>query len=214
MKAKQIFYLALGFGCVFSYLLKLSAPDTSKLDTWAADDSVKRPTKIAMHRPKPKGNPLQMNSAAVAQVRPAQPPAAHPPKVEAPIVKASDDAMAFSRTLSETWNTLPRADVMRGKTDAEVHQAPPEVYEASGKIGAISASVHENPALVPQAMDFFDRCARDRAFLQSTRVLCFRNLKFWSNRTGLQIPREEEFGKEITQIAASMPPARTGVRPR
>lgn len=216
MKLRTAFYLSLFVGCVFSYALRLSAPDTSKLETWA-EEPAKRPVKIAssVPRPKKKTNPLAMSNAAVAPVHAAQPVVQSPPQAApSPVAKASDDAMAFSRQLTETWNTMPRVESLKHYDERQVHHAPAEVYEAGGKIGAISAKVHENPALVPQAMDFFDRCARDRSFLQSSRVLCFRNLKFWSNATGLKIPREEEFARDIPQLAAQLPPVRTGVRPQ
>lgn len=217
MKLKTAFHLTLFVGCILSYALRVSAPDTSHLDTWA-EEPAKRPQKIAARpiRPAKKGNPLAMNNAAVAPVQPAQPVVAHPPKAQdpAPVVKASDDAMAFSRQLSETWSTMPRVESVKHLNESQIHHAPPEVYEAGGKIGAISAKVHENPALVPQAMDFFDRCARDKSFLQSSRVLCYRNLKFWSNATGLKIPREEEFARELPQLAAQLPPVRLGTRPQ
>ncbi len=113
----------------------------------------------------------------------------------------------FQKVTAETLASLPKVEDLRGRTDAEVHHSPPELMAVSPSLGRIAQTLREAPELIPQGIEFYDACARRDDILTAVRVLCLRNLNYWTRQMPDVMQLEaNDYPEDLWKIVESLPP--------
>lgn len=113
----------------------------------------------------------------------------------------------FQKVTADTLANLPRAEDVRARPDFDAHQSPAELMAISPSLGRIATTLREAPELIPQGIEFYDACARREDILQPVRVLCLRNLTYWTRQMPevMQVD-PSKYPDELWDIVESLPP--------
>ncbi len=127
------------------------------------------------------------------------------PKVNFPLgANADKEKTEFHQLISQAFEILPRVEVLKLHRDHS--QPPPELLQAGTPFGQIEDSLRSNPSLAPQAVEFYRACADDTEMLFAIRALCFRDLRYWSERVEGAMPiAESHYPASVVRAANSIP---------
>ena len=108
-----------------------------------------------------------------------------PTKSQQDVPKNYMTRATFQSVLSEALKTLPRREDVKNISDEEAHGIPLVVREKSRPLGQIADIIHDNPELIPDAIAFYELCARTDEMLNSIRGRCLSNYKKFSKQLKL-----------------------------
>jgi len=120
----------------------------------------------------------------------------------------SESNADFKSFLNETLLVLPtEASAKEKKVDP--HHGDPGIGEASTALGKIVDEMKENPALIPDGLEFYRSCALKNSVIPAIRALCLRNLADWNEKSPRKLPFSwNDFPSQIQFIAKQLPVTR------
>lgn len=133
------------------------------------------------------------DQSGTAPPAPASPAPASPAPGAGPSIMS---AAEFERLIDRTYRELPTLEDLQLLSEEEAHDYPEPVALAGTALGAIAQAVDGNPALKPQATDFYVQCARDGALVTPVRALCYSHVI-----GDPKAPSEETLPSEVVRLA-------------
>jgi len=132
-------------------------------------------------------------------------------EVTAPTVPVHSDDMdhsQFSALETDAFEKIERAE----HADPALNdpEGPPRtLFPVTAVLGRIAVALRENPALVPEGIAFYRRCATQDSDLFSVRAVCLRDLKYWENRSGAADDSDSlNVPPDVSRIVGLLPAAR------
>ncbi|MBY0371041.1 hypothetical protein K2X33_10160 [bacterium] len=152
---------------------------------------------------------VQIEEKPEASLAPGQERLALPPmKRTAPsdARNHSSEIETFRRLANDTFSRLPTVEQFAANPRRETHFTPTEVLEDAPLMAKLALALKENPALIPDGIAFYDKCARQETLMIATRAVCLRDLRFWtSQNTQAATLREGEFDPHLWAIVKHLP---------
>lgn len=106
------------------------------------------------------------------------------PRRKAKKVHPPSDVLSFRQKLEEKLRELPTKDEVRSAIeDGNVHRHPRPLLKSAAIFGEIAKAIYADKSKIPEALNFYHRCALKEELANSIRALCLRNLQDWSQRT-------------------------------
>jgi hypothetical protein len=83
----------------------------------------------------------------------------------------------FQHLADTILNGLPTTEDLQALPTEETHRTPKPLIAAGEEVGEIVEAIQKNPALAPQGIDFYQKCARKAELATSARALCLANMR-------------------------------------
>jgi hypothetical protein len=97
---------------------------------------------------------------------------------------------------------LPKIAELRALPASETqHGTPRPVLEAGAAIGEIADAIDRNPALAPEGLEFYGKCAHGADLSLSARALCLANQRELARKQGEEPASEEGIPAAVTGLA-------------
>ncbi len=107
----------------------------------------------------------------------------------APVIMS---AAEFAQKADSVQGTLPTTAQLRALSAEEVHRTPKLLVRAAVEIGDLGDAIEKNPALAPQGLAFYEKCAKRAELATAVRATCLANqrdlareLKVEANEAGI-----------------------------
>jgi len=149
-------------------------------------------------RPIPPPSPASLPIEERDGIRVAQPTALTKTVYDTPKAPLLD--RNFEETINNALASLPTIAQLRELRSSELHRTPKAVVRAGDQIGLIAEAIEKNPALAPQGMAFYGKCARKNEISSAIRALCLGNLRDLARNSGAEL-NEIGVSEEIRRLA-------------
>jgi hypothetical protein len=124
-------------------------------------------------------------SSAVSVSTEVSAPVAAAPSATATAASVSTNVLEeFARKTESVFATLPRISELRALPAEQVHTTPAALINAGAAIGEVAEAIEKNPALAPQGIAFYGKCARAGDISVSVRAVCLHDLRSLSLAAG------------------------------
>ncbi|NDD91834.1 hypothetical protein EBZ37_07090 [bacterium] len=98
-------------------------------------------------------------------------------------VVAQSASGEFKKLTQTTLNSLVQQEELRKLSTEELHTFPQILLKSAVELGKIAEKITKDPSLVPEAIEFYSRCAGAREIAQSIRALCLARYQHHSRAT-------------------------------
>jgi hypothetical protein len=124
--------------------------------------------------------------AAITSPAPAVTPSAAPVESGAPAPTRAE----LQRMMSEVEKSLSAKAQLKKLTTEQVHHTPEMIRAAGLQLGRIADALSRDPSLAPDAVPFYEKCAKNEGYPNTVRALCWSDYERIAN--GLRLPVNAE----------------------